>query len=176
MISARVYIGTSLDGFIARVDGSFDWLSKFGDDDAVKSYQEFMSEIDVIVIGRGTFETVESFPDWPYERPVYVVSQSLSALPDRFEERAVLTGLEPRDLLAELASRGFRSAYVDGGRLIQSFLRQGLVDELTIARVPVLIGSGIPLFGPLDNDIEFEHLRTLEYPNGLIRSSYRRKN
>ena len=174
MLTTHVYIGASLDGYIARKDGSFEWLLKFADQAAVDSYAEFMLGIDVIVIGRGTFETVLGFPEWPYDRPTVVLSRSLKEIPPELKERATLSEREPKDLLNELAESGFRSAYVDGGKVIQSFLAADLIDELTVARVPVLIGDGISLFGQLDSDLEFEHERTASYPNGLIRSYYRR--
>jgi len=174
MITTRVYIGTSLDGFIARKDGSFDWLSKFADGDAVGAYENFMAGIDVIVIGRHTFETVLDFPAWPYERPVVVLSHTIREVPQRLLENVSLVRLEPKDLLSELFEKGFRSAYIDGGNVIQSFLADDLVDELIIARVPVVLGDGIPLFGYLSHDLEFEHRRTATFSSGLIRSYYTR--
>jgi dihydrofolate reductase len=174
MITTHVYVGTSLDGFIAREDGDFDWLSKFADQAAVESYKEFIAGIDVIVIGRGTFETILGFPDWPYDRPAIVVSRSLREIPPNLAGNVTLSSLQPRELLNELGEAGFRSAYIDGGKLIQSFLADDLIDELIIARVPVLIGNGIPLFGFLSRDLEFEHRRTVTFPNGLVRSYYMR--
>jgi len=174
MITTRVYIGTSLDGFIARKDGSFDWLSKYADQDAVDAYKEFIAGIDVIVIGRGTFETVMSFPDWPYHLPVVVLSKSMREIPLELEEKVSLSDLVPTQLLKELSKAGYRSAYIDGGKVIQSFLSEDLIDELIIARVPALLGGGIPLFGLLERDLEFEHQKTSPYPNGLVRSYYKR--
>lgn len=175
VISTHVYIGTSLDGFIARKNGNLDWLSKYGDAEAVDAYNEFIAGIDVIVIGRGTFETVLGFPEWPYDRPVVVLSRSINKVPPELKEKVSLAANGPKELLDDLSEKGFRSAYVDGGKVIQSFLAEDLIDYLTIARVPVLIGSGISLFGYLDRDIEFEHVRTLTYANGLIRSHYTRQ-
>jgi len=175
MISANVYIGTSLDGFIARKDGDIDWLVKFGDQDAVDAYNEFMTTIDVIVIGRGTFEKVLEFPTWPYDKPVFVLSRSLENVPDVLKGKATVLSLEPADLLNYLSDKGFKAAYVDGGKVIQGFLNSDLIETLIIANVPVLIGNGIPLFGSLDADVAFEHVQTKTYPNGLVRSYYKRK-
>ena len=175
MTSANVYIGTSLDGFIARADGDIGWLMKHADSDAVDAYNEFMADIDVIVIGRGTFETVLGFPFWPYDKPVFVLSRSVKELPDNLSDKATLSSLEPQALLQHLSSEGFNAAYIDGGNVIQSFLAADLIDSLIIATIPVLIGSGIPLFGVLPADINFEHVRTSTYPNGLVRSYYKRK-
>lgn len=174
VISTHVYIGPSLDGFIARKDGTLDWLTKYGDANAVDAYSEFIAGIDVLVIGRGTFETVLGFPEWPYDRPVVVLSRSINEVPNELRDKVSLSTNRPRELLDDLSEKGFRSAYVDGGKVIQSFLAEDLIDDLTIARVPVLIGSGISLFGYLERDIEFEHVRTLTYANGLIRSHYTR--
>ena len=175
MTSANVYIGTSLDGFIARADGGIDWLMKYADADAIGSYNEFIANIDVMVIGRGTFETVLGFPSWPYDRPVFVLSRTMTVVPDHLLEKPTITSLEPAELLRHLSDQGFKAAYIDGGKVIQSFLKADLIDSLIIATVPVLIGGGIPLFGSLDTDINFEHVRTSTYPNGLVRSYYKRK-
>ena len=175
MTSAHVYIGTSLDGFIARGDGAIDWLIKFADKDAVDAYNEFMASIDVIVIGRGTFETVLGFSSWPYDKPAFVLSSSIKDVPETVTGKASVLSLEPFEVLRHLSQNGFESAYIDGGKVIQSFLAADLIDSLSIATVPVLIGSGLPLFGFLDTDIAFEHLRTSTYSNGLVRSYYRRK-
>ena len=175
MTSAHVYIGTSLDGFIARTDGDINWLVKYGDADAVEAYNEFMTAIDAIVIGRGTFEKVLEFPAWPYDRPVFVLSRTLKNLPDSINDGATVLSLNPADLLRHLSDKGFRAAYIDGGKVIQSFLAEDLIDSLIIAKVPVIIGSGLPLFGSLDFDIAFDHSQTKIYPNGLVRSYYKRK-
>jgi dihydrofolate reductase len=174
MTSANVYIGASLDGFIARTDGGIDWLMKFADADAVEAYDEFMATIDVIVIGRGTYETVLGFPSWPYDKPVFVLSKTIRYLPENLNDLTI-SSLEPAELLRHLSDKGFRAAYVDGGKVIQSFLAADLIDRLIIAKVPVVIGSGVPLFGFLDTDLAFEHLRTSTYTNGLVRSYYQRK-
>lgn len=175
MASANVYIGTSLDGFIARKDGDFTWLLKFADAGAIEAYNEFMADIDVIVLGRGTFETVLGFPSWPYNKPVFVLSRTMAALPDNLRDKATLTSLEPSELLRHLSDQGFKAAYIDGGKVIQSFLAADLIDSLAIATVPVVIGDGLSLFGSLNQDIDFEHVRTSTYSNGLVRSYYRRK-
>jgi dihydrofolate reductase len=175
MITTHVYVGTSLDGFIARRNGNFDWLSKFADADAVNAYEEFMAGIDVIVLGRGTFEIVLGFPEWPYDKPVVVLTRSLNEVPDKLGHKVSLSTRGPRELLAELSEKGCRSVYVDGGKVIQSFLVDDLIDELIVARVPVIIGDGVPLFGYLDGDLDFEHQRTATFSNGLIRSYYTRK-
>ena len=169
-----VYIGTSLDGFIAREDGSFDWLAGFADEDAVHAYQEFMNDIDAIVIGRGTFETVLTFSEWPYAEAVFVLSRSIPELPADLTDRATLLSKPPKEVLRHLAALGFESIYIDGGKVVQDFLREDLIDELIIAKVPVLIGSGIPLFDHLPGDLTFTHTRTTVAPNGLVRSYYTR--
>ena len=175
MTSANVYIGTSLDGFIARKDGDFGWLMKFADAGAIESYNEFIANIDVMVIGRGTFETVLGFPSWPYDKPVFVLSSTIKKVPDSLSGKATITSMEPSEVLQHLSAEGFKAAYIDGGKVIQSFLAADLIDSLIIATIPILIGSGIPLFGSLDTDVNFEHVQTSTYPNGLVRSYYKRK-
>lgn len=170
-----VYIGTSLDGFIARKNGDIEWLVQFASNEAIHAYKEFISRIDAIVIGRGTFEKVLSFPEWPYEKPVFVLSNSINQVPEIVKEKVTILSMRPGELLSYLSGKGFSNIYVDGGKVIQDFLKEDLVDELIISKVPVLLGSGIPLFGHIDIDLQFTHLRTSIQANGLVRSYYERK-
>jgi dihydrofolate reductase len=170
-----VYIGTSLDGFIARKDGDIDWLTKFANDEATRSYEEFMKRIDSIIIGRGTFEKVLTFPSWPYDKKVFVLSKSIKQVPEIVKDKVTILSLAPKDLLNYLSGKGFSSVYIDGGKVIQAFLKEDMIDELIISKVPILIGNGIPLFGYLDTDLHFEHVRTEVVSNGLVKSYYTRE-
>jgi len=170
-----VYIGTSLDGFIARKDGDIDWLTQFADNEAIHSYKQFMSRIDAIVIGRGTFEKVLTFSSWPYEKQVFVLITSIKQVSDVLKEKVTVLSMKPKELLNYLSSTGLSNIYVDGGKVIQEFLKEDLIDELIVSKTPILIGSGIPLFGYLSTDLQFQHIRTEVQSNGLVRSCYERK-
>ena len=169
-MQVSVFIGTSVDGFIARPNGALDFLPADGGEP--HGYNEFFASIDAVVIGRKTFETVEAFPQWPYgEKQVIVLSTSqldFSKVRGKVEQ---LSG-DPNDIFRNLESRGFRHIYVDGGITIQQFLRAGLIHRLTITRVPVLIGTGIPLFAALPKDIRLKHIATRSYASGLVKSEY----
>jgi dihydrofolate reductase len=171
-MTVSVFIGTSVDGFIARPNGDLDFLPVDGGEP--HGYNEFIATVDALVIGRKTFETVLAFPEWPYGNKRVVV---LSSRPIDFP--AVRGGVveqmagTPAEIVAKLAASGVRHAYVDGGVTIQGFLRAGLVQRLTITRVPVLIGDGIPLFGSLPRDVKLQHIATQHYPSGLVKSEYR---
>jgi dihydrofolate reductase len=168
-LKASVFVGTSLDGYIARVNGDLDFLPPGGGEP--HGYNEFMATVDALVIGRNTFETVLAFDRWPYEKPVFVLStRALSAVP----RGAVVERMsgEPADVVAQLATRGIGHIYVDGGITIQRFLQAGLIQRLIVTRVPVLIGSGIPLFGSLPRDIAVTHVATRQYASGLVQSEY----
>ena len=128
-----------------------------------------------MVIGRGTYEKVLSFPEWPYEKKAFVLSTSLKQIPETLNEKATLVAMKPAELLNYLSDKGFSNIYIDGGKVIQSFLREDLIDELIITKVPELIGTGIPLLGYLDNDLRFEHIKTNIYSDGLVKSQYKRK-
>ncbi len=169
-----MFIATSLDGFIARLDGGLDWLPADGGEP--HGYDEFIATVDVIVIGRRTFETVLGFADWPYgATQVVVLSGNPSALRAPGGAVCEYTAGTPAQVASRLASRGFRHAYVDGGVTIQRFLQAGLIDRMVITRVPVLLGSGIPLFGALPHDVDFVHVATRSYPSGLVTSEYERR-
>jgi dihydrofolate reductase len=168
------YIATSIDGFIAKADGALDWLPEppSGED---YGWADFIAEIDAIVMGRHTFETVLGFDAWSYEgTPVLVLSSTLRAVPAHLSAKAEVACMEPQDLLADLAKRGYERVYIDGGKTIQSFLRHDLLDELVITTIPILLGGGIPLFGPLDQPLRWEHASTQVLSGGLVKATYRR--
>ncbi|MDF7822966.1 dihydrofolate reductase family protein [Pontiellaceae bacterium B12227] len=172
-----VYIATSLDGFIAGPSGELDWLMEFpnpGNSDY--GFAEFMERIDALVMGRNTFEMVASFEgDWPYPKPVFVCSNTLTSIPDHLNDKTELIGGEPAAIVHQLNERGFRNLYIDGGKTVQSFMREGLIDELILSRLPILLGDGIPLFGKLDapQNYTLEHSET--FSNGICKTVYRRK-
>ncbi|AOW09692.1 dihydrofolate reductase family protein [Flavobacterium gilvum] len=168
------YIGTSLDGFIARKNGEIDWLIQFDSEEINQSYTEFSSEIDAIIMGSGTYEKVLTFPTWFYQQKVFVLSSQIKQVPDALKEKVTILPFQPKAALDYLSDKGYSNIYVDGGKVIQSFLKENLLDELIITRVPVLIGNGIPLFGELNQDIAFEHIKTNLFSNGLVKSHYKR--
>ncbi len=169
-MTVSVFVGTSLDGFIARPNGDLDFLPVGGGEP--HGYNEFIASVDALVIGRKTFETVLSFGTWPYGKmPVYVLStRSLAPTP----KGAVVEHMsgDPAKILSQLTARGVRHVYVDGGITIQRFLQAGLVQRLIITRVPVLIGAGIPLFGTVPHDVSLRHVATRQYSSGLVQSEY----
>ena len=172
-----VYIATSLDGFIARPDGAIDWLGGPEDDgDEDYGWADFISAIDAIVMGRTTFEQAAGFDGWPYEGmpPLTVLSTTMTQVPEPLQGKAEISSLPPRALLEYLAARGCQGVYVDGGKTIQSFLREDLIDELVVTTLPVLIGQGIPLFGRLDADMAWKHISTKTFERGLVKNHYRR--
>ena len=174
MTTGHVFIAVSMDGFIARKDGALDWLMKQKTEGEDHGYDDFMASVDGLVIGRGSFLKVLTFDEWPYEKPVVVMSASLgdNDIPAALRDRVRLSRLSPRALMAELGKEGWARAYVDGGKIIQSFLAEGLIADMVLTRIPILIGEGLPLFGPLENDIDLKHVSTRTFPSGLIGSTY----
>ncbi len=164
-----VFVGTSLDGLIARKNGAFDFLPADGGEP--HGYDEFMASVDTIVMGRNTYEVVCGLASWPYDGKRVVVLSHRPLAAHAAPDVELMSG-EPAEIASQLAGRGARHVYVDGGVTVQEFLRAGLVDHLTITRVPVLIGDGIPLFGSLKADIKLRHLGTRQYPSGLVTSEY----
>lgn len=175
MISGHVFIATSLDGFIARTDGDIDWLATRSDQTEDHGYNEFIEGMDGIVMGRGTYEKVLSFEAWPYTKPVVVLSQSLlqSSLPENLKGKVRFINLLPKDTMSLLASEGWKKVYVDGGQVVQSFIRDNLIEEMVITVVPVLIGSGRTLFGSLRGDVSLSLLKTKSFSSGLVQLTYR---
>ena len=170
-MKASVFIGASVDGFIARTSGALDFLPPNGGEP--HGYVEFMATVDAIVIGRKTFETVLTFPEWPYEKPVVVLTSKPEKLTPLSGTDCEIMNATPQDVVRRLSHRGITHIYVDGGVTVQRFLTAGLIQRMIITRVPVLIGEGIPLFGRLPHDIRLEHVETRTYHTGLVRSEYR---
>jgi len=169
-VQISVFIGTSVDGFIARRNGTYDFLDEGGGEP--HGYTEFIATVDTLLIGRGTLEVVLAFEEWPYDNKRVVALSSkpldLSGARGKVEQ---MSG-EPADIAAKLAASGAKHVYVDGGVTIQRFLRAGLVNRITITRVPVLIGEGLPLFGTLTRDVKLRHVATQAYGSGLVKSEY----
>jgi dihydrofolate reductase len=166
-----VFIGISVDGFIARPNGDLDFLPPGGGEP--HGYDEFMASVDALVIGRKTFETVLAYPKWPYgdKRVVVLSSKPLDMSGVRGGIVEQMSGV-PAEIISNLAESGAHNLYVDGGITIQRFLRAGRIERLIITRVPVLIGDGIPLFGSLPRDIHLRHVVTRHYASGLVQSEY----
>ncbi len=178
-VKVSVYIATSLDGFIAREDGGLDWLPGADPEKQDKSngedygYREFMESVDVLVMGRKTFEQVLSFGTWPYQnKRVIVLSSGNVPVPDELATGVEVRSCSPCDLVEQLTTDGANYVYIDGGNTIQRFLRDGLIRQIIITRIPILIGRGIPLFGPLENDILLKHIETRQFPSGFVQSRY----
>lgn len=174
-MKASVFIATSLDGFIAREDGRIDWLpSEFPAPDAEDyGYGEFISKVDTLVMGRKTFETALTFGEWPYGgKRVVVLSRRPLEIPKPLAESVEHMAASPAEVIQTLAKRGASHIYVDGGATIQGFLKAGLIQEMTITRIPILLGSGISLFGRLEEDIKLRHISTRAFPSGFVQSKY----
>lgn len=164
----RVFIATSLDGYIARPDGDIEWLTRRGAEAGDTGYESFMADTDTLVMGRNTYEKALTFGFWPYEgRSVAVLSTRPAT-----EDPNVTVYPSLRELIQGLTAAGARSVYVDGGKVIQSFLREGLLDELTITTAPLLLGEGIPLFGALARDIDLTLRETKTLGAGFFQATY----
>ncbi len=170
-----LYIATSLDGFIARENGDLDWLpgSDGQSDGEDYGYQQLMASVDTLIMGRNTYEMVLSFGAWSYgEKRVIVLSSRELEIPAHLADTVQARSSSPAELADELHETGAQHIYIDGGKTIQGFLQADLVDEMIITRIPVLLGSGIPLFGVLDHDRKLRHLQTSSFPNGFVQSKY----
>ena len=179
-ITASVYVATSLDGFIARRDGSVDWLNEAnagvpeGEDCGFKA---FLDSVDALVMGRRTYEQVLSFGEWPYGKtPVVVLSHRPVSLPSHLSDTVTHSSESPRALLERLSGQGVNHVYVDGGNTVQGFLAEGLIDNITITTVPLLLGEGIPLFASMGRDIRLTHVRTTVFDFGFVQTTYSVRN
>lgn len=175
-ISCTAYLGMSLDGFIAGPDDDLAWLDAIPPpSEGDMGFGALMDSVDALVMGRGTFDVVMGFDiEWPYQKPVIVMSSTLTAVPEKARNTEV-SALEPAELTAELEARGMTKLYVDGGAVISSFLRSGLLDELIVTVLPVVLGGGTKLFRDLDEPAWFELVSTEAFDNGMVQTTYRTK-
>jgi dihydrofolate reductase len=171
-----VFVGTSLDGFIAREDGALDWLQGPSGSEPPPDfgYDAFFATVDALVMGRATYEIVRAFPKWPYgTKPVIVLSSRPVAMPPELLGSVEHMRGTPQEIVAQLGARGWKHLYIDGGKTIQAFLAAGLITRMIINRLPILIGSGIPLFGRLPGDVRLDHVRTQSYRGGMVQTEYK---
>jgi len=176
-MSTIVYIASSIDGYIADKNGGLEWLHVIPNPDKLDfGFAEFIRRIDAIIMGRNTFETVCGFEgEWPYTKPVFVLSNSLISVPDKYLEKAEVINGSLNDIINSLQQRGYQELYIDGGITIQNFLQEDLIDEMIITQMPILLGGGSPLFGVLPEHLEFEHIKTEVLLNAMVQSHYQRK-
>ena len=176
-MSNIVYIATSLDGYIADKNGGLDWLQSIPNPDNLDlGWADFLEQIDALVMGRNTFETVCGFDvEWPYPKPVFVLSNTLTSIPEAYSDKAEVVSGQLPEIVESLNLRGFINLYIDGGKTIQSFLKADLIDELFITQIPILLGGGVPLFGTLPNPLTFKRINTKVHLAAMVQTHYSRK-
>lgn len=172
-----VFIAQSLDGYIADKKGGLDWLHSVPNPDQIDmGFFQLMEKVDAVVMGRKTYEVVNSFGgEWPYSKPVYVLSNSLQEIPEHLHAKVSLMKGKPQEVIEKLNRKGLANLYIDGGTTIQQFLKEGLIDELIITTIPILLGGGSSLFGELDNAIQLELISSQLFLNQLTQAHYRLK-
>jgi len=173
----KVFIATSLDGYIADKSGNIDWLHSIPNPDQIDmGYGDFISQIDALVMGRTTFETVCGFDmDWPYQKPVFVLSNTMTSIPKEYQKKVELVKGTLTEILEGIHEKGFYQLYIDGGKTIQSFLKEDLIDEMTITTIPILLGGGISLFTDLPKQLNFECIDSKIYLGKVVQNHFIRK-
>ena len=176
-MSNIVFIASSLDGYIADKEGELDWLQAIPNPDNLDmGWVDLLDRIDALVMGRKTFEKVCSFDcDWPYSKPLFVLSNSMKSIPEGYEGKAELISGSFPAVIETIQQKGHKHLYIDGGVTVQSFLKEDLIDELIITVIPILLGGGIPLFGELPKRMEFNHVKTEVFLSAIVQNHYRRK-
>jgi dihydrofolate reductase len=182
-MKCSVFIATSADGFIAKKDGSVDWLHSAGNseaemgDHADMGFDEYMASVDSMVMGRKCMEMISSMnltpEQWPYgDTRIVVLSNTLKEAPENMKDKVEMYSGDLNALITQLETDGHKHAYIDGGTTIQAFINLGLIYEMTITRAPILLGEGISLFGKTDKDIKLEQARAQAFANNFIQEKY----
>ena len=178
-LTCSVFVATSLDGCIARENGSLDWLDAANEtvlEGEDCGFKEFMESVDALVMGRNTFEQVLSFGSWPYgDKPVFVLTSREINIPNEISETVIHSSETPQELYERLSNDGMRRLYIDGGITIQRFLMAGLIDDIIVTIIPVALGSGKPLFGRMDKDLLLKHIDTKVFEFGFVQIKYQAK-
>ena len=172
-----VFIATSLDGYIADKNGGIDWLHCIPNpDNDDMGYVEFTNGIDALVMGRTTFETVIGFNvPWPYNKPVFVLSNKLKEIPESHKDKAFLVNGTLTEILEQIHGKGYGRLYIDGGTTIRNFLKEDLIDEMVLTTIPILLGGGFSLFTELPNELKFELTGIKTFLNQISQRHYKRK-
>ena len=166
-----VFIACSLDGYIATPEGSLDWLTAAARPNEDYGYESFMEGIDALAMGRGTYDHIAAIDPLPFgDKPVFVFTHSPP--PDR--DGVMFWSRDPLEAAAEWSALGLRRVYVDGGFLISSFLREGLIHDLTITLVPLVLGDGQRLFHPGIGTTRLTLQETTAFPSGMVNLRYTR--
>lgn len=171
-----VFIGTSLDGFIADKNGGLEWLESIPNPNQNDMrYMEFIKGMDALIMGRNSFDTVLGFGiEWPYQLPVYVLSNSIKTVPTELQGKVFLVSGPLSEVLNSIHSSGHHNLYIDGGKTIQNFLKEDLIDEMILTTIPVLLGGGSPLFGDLENQLDFKLVSSTIFLEHIVQRHYRR--
>ena len=183
-MQCSVFIAVSVDGFIARESGDVDWLSTSGNLEADMSdnpdmgFQVFINTVDCMIMGRGCMEVISNMnltdEQWPYGKiPIYVLTTTLSTLPDNVSARMKIYSGDIKTLVSKLDREGFNNTYIDGGKTVQSFLNAQLITDICLTRVPILLGQGKSLFGSTLQDIYLEQAKSEAFANDFVQTSYR---
>ena len=176
-VKCSVYIAASVDGFIAKSDGDIEWLHRpeySGTSINGLTYDEFISTVDVLIMGRNTFEKVKTFDVWPYEGTlVTVLTNKKFEIPPALKGKIRIEAGQPKKILSKLQKEGSRHFYIDGGITIQRFLQEKLVNELTITRIPLILGNGIPLFNYLREEQPLKLIEVNKSENGFVQERYK---
>ena len=176
-MSNLVFIACSIDGYIADRNDGLDWLQMIPNPDNLDmGWEKLNNRIDAIIMGRNTFETVLSFNvPWPYDHPVFVLSNSMTSLPEEYKDKAEIINGDSKEILEIMHQKGFSNLYIDGGVTVQNFLKEDLIDEMIITTIPILLGEGTPLFGGLPTELTFEHIKTEVFLDTIVQNHYIRK-
>lgn len=176
-MSNFVYIAKSLDGYISDRNNGLDWLNAIPNPDGVDmGYGEIMERTDALVMGRNTFETVAGFDiPWPYSKPVFVLSNTLNDIPAKCQGKVEIVNGSLNSVLEQIHAKGFYELYIDGGKLIQSFLEEDLIDELILTTMPILLGGGASLFSDLTKELKLKHTKTEVFLGQVVQSRYLRE-
>ena len=181
-----VYLGVTMDGFIARPDGSLDWLPQPQEAMDDFGFSAFMGSVDAVMMGRKTFDQVVEFVikdkvPWPYEgKRVTVVSRTMSQkdVPESLASKVTVSSQSPAEALKAMGKNGHtRRVYVDGGTLIRSLLEEDIVDEMVLTSVPVTIGRGTSLWGfdtKGKKDYQWSVSETETIGKGMVKTTYKR--
>lgn len=165
------YVASSLDGYIAREDGDVSWLETLDISMEDTGYNEFYSTVDALVMGRKTYEMIVSFGAWPYgDKPVWICSSnSITAI----EGCNLKVGRKPKEVYSAAKEMNIKHLWlVGGGSLASSFLETNVLTNISLSLMPILLGSGIKLFGEVPSPVNINKVSEKIHASGMLQLEY----
>ncbi|PXV61111.1 dihydrofolate reductase [Dysgonomonas alginatilytica] len=175
MRKIKLYIASSIDGYIASLDGDLDWLTEFPNPQQLDyGYKDFFESIDTVIMGGKTYRDILAMDVvWPYkDKETYIVTRHAGS---KTEPNIHFLNENIIETISELKSKQGKDIWlVGGGELVSMFLNSDIIDNMIITYIPIILGDGIPLFPKMKKESQWQLLNSQSYNNGVLCIDYQK--